>query len=744
MLNKFPSLCLTAIAVSVALHPMLSVAEEMMEQITVTATRSSRDINEITSYVSVIDSEQMQQQLVTDIRDLVRYEPGVTVEGGGRFGLAGFNIRGINGDRVLMLLDGVPLADEFSFGPALSARRDFVDVDLLESVEIIRGPASTLYGSDAIGGVVAFVSKDPKNIVAEGEQFGGRAKLGYMSASDEWWATGQIAGYQGDWQWLLTATERRGNEFDSYFDGGDAFGPNRVMAEPQENESTSGQFKLIYSPNESHRLTWIADMLQGDTQTDVLSQVGTSVRGVRIDESIGIDTRERTRVQMNYEYRGEQVLFDKVLTRVFWQRSQTEQDTFDTRVGPTSRMDPTPLTTLRSRNSQFDQRIRGGLIQFDKQFSGFGEHYLIYGSELQLTNSVSLRNGATVAADSGQNLPEFVIFPTRDFPESDARELSFFIQDEIQFLDGKLMLSPGVRYDKFRLTPQQDALFTAGNPGVETSAFNDSELSAKLGALYKIDDSHNIWLQFAEGFRIPPFDDLNVGFTNFAGGYTSLANPDLEPERVKSWELGMRGTYAAFDWGLSVYHNRYDNFIESLAVRGFNPATGLLEFQARNLNEVVIRGVDARFGWYLGESFDALKGFRVNGAFTWLESEDKATGLELDSILPPQAVIGVGYGMPEDPWSLELVATAVQRFDAQQQPQDTTQPQFFEAPGYLTLDLLGHVKLAEPLTLNYGVFNLTDRQVWPGSEVRGRTVDENLGRFTQPGRNFTMTLTYIF
>ena len=120
------------------------------------------------------------------------------------------------------------------------------------------------------------------------------------------------------------------------------------------------------------------------------------------------------------------------------------------------------------------------------------------------------------------------------------------------------------------------------------------------------------------------------------------------------------------------------------------------------------------------------------------------TGLELDSILPPQAVVGVGYGMPEDPWSLELVATAVARFDSQQQPVDASEVQFFEAPGYMTLDLLGHIRLAEPLTLNYGLFNITDRQIWPGSEVRGRTVSENLGRFTQPGRNFTLTATYVF
>ncbi len=738
-----------ALCIASALVSSVSVAEAIpgdaaFETITISATRSERDINEITSHVSVIDSEQIDAQVMTDIRDLVRYEPGVSVEGGGRFGLAGFNIRGINGDRVLMLLDGVPIADEFSFGPALSARRDFVDIDMLQQAEIIRGPASTLYGSDAIGGVVAFISKDPKHLVAEGERFGGRLKTGYVSASDEWWVTGQLAGYAGDWQWLLSGTERQGHEIESFYTKGPETGSERVAADPQESTSTSGQIKLIYTPSEHHRLMLIADMLNGSTQTDVQSSVDTLVRGVLITESLGDDERERSRIQLNYEYDNEHTLFDKFLLRGFMQETDTLQNTKEERFGAVSRTDPTPIALDRTRSSRFEQRIRGGILQFDKSFSGWGEHYLIYGSELQFTESTSLREGATFVTETGVQVPEFTAFPARDFPESEARELSFFVQDEIRFLDGKLTVSPGVRYDEFTLSPREDALFAAANPGVETASFDDSEVSAKLGTLYKLTDGLTMWLQYAEGFRIPPFDDINVGFTNFAGGYTSLANPDLEPEQVKSYEVGLRGVNAEVDWSVSYYHNDYDNFIESLSMVGFNPSTGLVEFQAKNLSEVTIEGIDARATWFLGERFDALEGVRINTAITWLTSKNEATGEELESILPPQAVLGIGYGMPEDPWSVEFVATAVERFDSQQQPLNEEVPRFFEAPGYVTFDLLGHVRLAEALNVNYGIFNITDKETWIGTEVRGRTENENLGILTAPGRNFTVSLNYQF
>ena len=739
MIKRIPWLCLTAVSLSSALLPAVS-AEEAVEHISVTASRSERDINEIASYVSFIDSDTMQQQLMTDIRDLVRYEPGVSVEGGGRFGLSGFNIRGINGDRVLMLLDGVPLSDEFSFGPALSARRDFIDIDLLQSVEIIRGPASTLYGSDAIGGVVAFTSKAPKDMVAPGESLAGKVKLGYASAADEGWLSGQLAAVQGNWQWLLSATRRQGHETESYFSQGPETGSERLMAEPQRQHSQSGQAKLIYSPSASQQFTFIADHLQGESKTDLLSQVGTVVRGVRIDASQGDDERQRSRLQFNYQYNGELAAFDKLLARLYWQQSDTEQDSVEQRFGAAGRQDTTPIAMLRNRHSEFSQHARGASLQFDKAFAN---HYLIYGTELQLTDSDSLRDGDTRRADNGDLLPEGSVFPTRDFPRSSAREVAIFVQDEMRLLDGKLTLSPGLRYDKFNLSPKADALFSSANPGVETQAYSDSEVSAKFGALYRLSSQYTLWSQFAEGFRIPPFDDINVGFTNFAGGYTSLPNANLAPERVKSWELGIRARLDSLDWEFSLYHNRYDNFIESLAVKGFNPATGLLEFQARNLDKVTIRGADARINWYPMQQHSSFSSLRVTAALSWLDSKDSSTGQALDSIMPPQAVVGIGYGLPDDDWSLELVSTAVKRATVAQ-PTEANAAQPFAAPGYVSLDLLGHLNLAANWRLNWGVFNLTDRKIWSASEVRGRTTAENVGQFTQPGRNITASVSYRF
>ena len=739
-----------ALALLVSGLSSASIAETFedanFEQITVTSSRFDTDIDEIASSVSVIDSEQMDKMVATDIRDLVRFEPGVVVEGGGRFGLSGFNIRGINADRVLMLLDGAPIADEFSFGPGLSARRDFIDVDMIERVEIIRGPASTLYGSDAIGGVVSFISKDPNQLLADDEQMGGRVKVGYASVANEWMTNAQLYGRNGDWQWLLNATARNGSETENYFDG-EGTGLERNATNPQDNSTESAQLKLIYQPNDAHRLEFLADYLHGETETNVLSQVDTFVRGVRITESRGIDERDRTRLQLNHTYSNETALFDKVLTRVYWQETDNAQATREGRFGAASRQEPTPVQLGRTRDSEFNQTVEGVIVQLDKQFTtGDVKHHLIYGSELQYTDSEALREGTTFVAETGAIVPEFSVFPARDFPISKARELSFFVQDEISLLDGRLTLSPGVRYDEFKLTPYPDEIFIIANPGVEAVPFDDSQVSLKLGAVYDLNETTNVWLQYAEGFRIPPFDDLNVGFTNFAGGYTSLPNPNLKPESVESWEVGVRQRLDAVKWSVSAYHNNYDNFIESRATIGFNPATQLLEFQATNRDSVVIEGIDAQLTWFLGESVSSLNGWELQGALTWLDSEDEATGQEIESILPPQAVVGIGYTDSNDIWSVELIGTFVQRFDSQSQPEDPTEPRLFEAPGYAQFDLLANYNVSEDLTVNLGIFNIFDRKSWSGTEVRGLDVSDatNVNFLTQPGINAAVNATYSF
>ena len=182
--RRFPLLALL-------LCPPLTLASEaqptQFDTVTVTATHSEQSLGSVPSTVSVVDARQIDQQQIKNMKDLVRYEPGVSVSGtGSRFGLSGISIRGIGGNRVLTQVDGVSVPGEFAFGPFLSAQRNYIDLDTVKQVEIIRGPASTLYGSDAIGGAVSFLTKDAGDYLEDGDDSYARLKTGYDGGDDSW------------------------------------------------------------------------------------------------------------------------------------------------------------------------------------------------------------------------------------------------------------------------------------------------------------------------------------------------------------------------------------------------------------------------------------------------------------------------------------------------------------------------------------------------------------------------------
>ena len=144
-----------------------------LTQVTVSATKSERDPLTTPGEVSVLDQEYFQQRQAQSLDDVLRYEPGVDSRIGPRNMGEGPNIRGLQRARVLTLLDGVRL--NFQAG---HKGRIFIDMDQLKQVEVVRGPNSALYGSQALGGVVAMVTKDPSDYLAPDMQYGIREKFG--------------------------------------------------------------------------------------------------------------------------------------------------------------------------------------------------------------------------------------------------------------------------------------------------------------------------------------------------------------------------------------------------------------------------------------------------------------------------------------------------------------------------------------------------------------------------------------
>lgn len=718
---------------AVAAAPLAAQTVDL-EVVTITATRIETRVVDVPATVTVKGREDMDRELVFDLKDLVRYEPGVTVsDDGGRFGLSDITIRGIGGNRVLMEVDGVRMPDAFSIGSYADAGRDVVDTDLLKRVEIVRGSVSSLYGSDAIGGVVAFTTKDPADLLSADRNYGFSTKAGYSGRNDSTVAGGTFAARAGALSGLLAYTRRDGHETENSGDIG-GVGTMRTEPVPQDRYSDSVLAKLVFDATDTQRLrlTWEGSRI--DTFTDVLTAVSATppvAGGTQTTGLVGSDEQQRSRITFDHAFPlGE--------WRVYRQESETSQETLESRNAATLAGVIMPQT--RWRLFDFEQEEVGAEVTLFSRFEALGAaHTLAYGAEYIETDTVQLRTGLQTNLLTGVTSPAILpdVFPVRDFPLTKTRRASIFVQDEISL--GAWTITPGVRYDDYALRPTVDAIFAADNPGFVAADIDETNVSPKLGVMYRITEYSTGYFNYAAGFRTPPYDDANFGFENLAFGYTAIANPDLKSETSDSFELGWRlarpdGHYLA----LSAYYNLYDDFIESL-VGSFDPARGLIVFQSQNLNEVRIRGVEVAAGMPLEGLSDSLRGLSVRLAASYARGENRTDDTPLNSIDPPKAVIGFAWRAPSQRWGAELVTT----FADSPRRVDDSLGEPFVPPSYTKVDLLADIAITPQLRLNAGLFNLTDEKYWEWADVSGRLASNRwLDRYTRPGRTAGATIRY--
>lgn len=706
------------------------------QRIQVTATRGERALSDVPSTVDVIDREQLDDRLIRDIKDLVRYEPGVSVTStNGRFNaLSGFRIRGLDGNRVLIQTDGIPVSDNFGFGANLSANRNFVDLETLKQVEIVRGPASSLYGSDALGGVVAFVTKDPSDYLEEGKDAYFGLKFGFESDWEGLFG-GATAAFGGDrWSGMVAVSHRQGKETENQGDnestGPAADGVNyRTAPNPLRRDGRSLLSKLVYAPSENQRFK-----LTVEGNEDYSSVEAFTSRSLPAGFTSGISSQEgrdhqtRARVSLEHEVDTLDAGFaDSLNWRIYRQDSESTQRTQELRSN----------NTRRVMDHNFDQRLYGLQGIFYKTFTtGTVDHDLTYGLDASWSETHEKRDGMTINLATGaiSKTVGLEVFPVRDFPISKTTKIGAYVQDEMHFADGKFSLIPGLRVDYYKLDPTLDNIFAEDNPGVAVEGMDETSVSPKLGGVWRFAEGWSLFGNYAHGFRAPPYGDVNVGFTNLTAGYTVVANPDLKPETSDGYELGVRFSNDAFYAGLTSYYNDYRDFIESFVLVSRPPQTPLMVFQSQNVADARIYGAEFKAGVDFGALSERWDGWSLRGAVAYARGDNKTDDAPLNSVDPLRGTLGLAYD--REGWGAELVGSFAER---KKRPADDSH---YRPAGYGVLDLLAHWEFAPGAKVNVGVLNLADKKYTEWGDVNGiLETSAVLDRYSRPGRTLSASLS---
>jgi hemoglobin/transferrin/lactoferrin receptor protein len=749
------SLCLSGTALA---QQAATATETELETITVEGKKQDR-LAQAPQTVTTERSE-LDRRMVTDFSDFAR-----RIDAGVNFNqrTKSVNIRGLQDNRVLTTIDGIRLP--WLTDPRDSARGggNAFDFDSLSSVDITKGADSSKYGSGALGGVVELRTLNPEDIIEDGKNFGALTKSTYDSTDDSFGGNAAIAGRFDDAWLLVQGGYKKGHETDNQGSIG-GYGSARTEANPSDFVQENLLVKFHKYIEGGHRIGLTGELFNRDEDIDnrrgttASYQPGTLKSGEEVD---------RKRISASYDYispDGSDIV-DQASIVVFGQKETLNNRTDGFRL-PDGRAFIIPgdpffygyPTGVYKRDNMIEQTSYGLTGSASKKVDLGGlSHEFRFGGDISWQDTHQYSSGV----DNCPDVPwQFIPQPfgpqscrmlhtnASDMPDVDSTVAGFFVEDDIRFLDERLTITPGVRFDWYSHSPKLTDAFE-DSPNFDPDYLgksNDFGISPKLRLAWQATPELELFTQYARGFRAPTVTELYQNY-GAPGSYARIGNPDLETETSNGFEVGARYEGTDYTWSATVFNNYYRNFIDTVTIAppgGEYPVGGITGYD--NRDKVRIYGVELGGEWRFQENW------RTWGSFAWSHGKDTGRNEYLNSVAPVRAIVGLGYFT--ETWGSDLsltMAGARDKVSPGEPGAGGVTGRGFRAPGYGLVDAtvwwqperIGDVDLSG-LRVQAGVFNVFDKKYWNAVDVPDDTSDASRDYFTEAGRTFKVSISKRF
>ncbi len=527
---------------------------------------------------------------------LFRGEPGLAVQSDGAWGQNPV-LRGLKKESIGILIDGVRLNSAQPQGAIAS----FLDAGLLERAEVVKGPSSVLYGSGAMGGAVNLLT--PRLHFADAPAHGGRVSL-TGSTVDKGFAGAGIYRYASPEHALVLGVA--GRDIDDYRspDG-------RVPRTGYEADSLLLKYGFRTAGG-----TVLRANLQRHVDDDVWypgsARTGGQPGGAGIPPPLGRVTIHSPK-----------------------QKRELIELGVDTRIGAGT------LSADIYRQDVFRQ-IRAYSDALGRDYVRNDVTFATDGAKLRYLVPVGERHLLTIGAEHWRmsadparymdNNPPLFNNNMRNDPFSKGRLQSTgaFIQDEIGF--GDTLVVAALRYDRVVGNAAQKGV----GPGAQTTGLRhaDDTVAWSIGASHAISPALNPYVSLGSAYRAA---DMRERFEDSArgDGYFHIGNPDLDPERSTSIELGVKGDTPALGYRLAVFHTRVDDYIAGRVTGADHPQNGLPIKRTENLDKVSIYGIE-------GSASKPFGSWLADASFTWLRGRNHQDDEPLTEMPPPEIRLGIG------------------------------------------------------------------------------------------------------
>jgi hemoglobin/transferrin/lactoferrin receptor protein len=722
----------SALGVQAQTAPAAPQPAVTLKEVVVSGSRREQSVDDLPMTLDVLDSADIEQGQIRDIRDAVKNIPNVSVRRAparfalaqgdtGREGNAGFNIRGLEGNRVLMLVDGIRIPRSYAFNANVFGR-DTLSIDLIKRIELVKGPASVLYGSDGIAGLVNFITHEPADFLKDGKTLGGRASIGYSGDDRGTAVATTVAGRASELlDWQITAAVNRGQELANKGDSA-IVGPRRTAPNPQSDRGNALLGKAVLRPGSGQKHVLTFEHVDKKSDFELLTARAVPVVApTSVLNANAATTMDRNRVTWDARYRLDAAVADNLQTVLSYQDADARELAFERRNGAADRL----------RDSNYRERTLQAGIQADTivRMSAQWAQKFTYGLDHTRAKITNLETGLVPAAGE--------TFPLKRFPDTTESSSALYGQDEL--IGGNWSITPGLRFDHFSVDASQTGF------AVQVVSPSGSAVSPKFGVLYRATPQWSVFGNYAGGFRAPNAGQVNAFFQNATQFYRTIPNPGLKPEKSKNLEFGVRARLDRLTLDSAVFYGRFTNLIQdNVQVAGNFTAQSPTVFQSINIDNATISGFEIRGVMDWGP----LGASRLSTPFAYGQARGrvKNTGRPLDTVDPAKLSVGVRFETAG--WDVWLDANhhSAKKFeDIGTQLVGTPATPQFAVPAATTLDLGGQWRIGKTVRINAGIANLTDKKYWNWSDVRSVAASSPaLDAYTQPGRHFNVSLVADF
>jgi len=648
-----------------------TIQASTLDKITITtATKTEKSIDGVTASVVVITEKDIEKTGASTLDKILQKIPSINAQYG-RFphpsssSKASISLRGMGSNGTLILIDGKRLSGETE-SPYEMTR---ITSSMIERIEIVKGSMSTLYGSDAIGGVINIITKKiDKNVTTLDLKYGSNSEGEAINKNANLTNRGRV----GKFKYKIHAsiddttpyTENKsytqqainpssGADLNSYpLDN--ASGDYHVTYKDEATVRTIGT-RLEYDFSDNFTAGFDLNYFTENREGQYLGNAASSLGGLITNTPVNSEDKNR-RIDIssdfNYIINDDLSMNTKLYRSYYKKRNYTD-----------------PLTFYGSTNTKFSANVTIDTLES-------GLTYILNDSNI-ITTGLEYRKETR---DSGAINP---IASSSEFVTKIVKYKSLFIQDEIEFSD-TLNAIIGARYDNISNA--------------------DNKITLQAGLVKNLTDNTSIRANYAQGYRTPDIAELYVNSMYYKGAKRYGAEVintikteayDLKPEQSQTFELSLSNKYKNLSSTFTIFNNKVKDKIDLVSYNDSNSSTKY--YTSENIDKVDIKGAEVSFDYSLNKNID----FGINA--TYLKTEDESTGKELTYTPDISASFNTNYKIT-DAFNTNLML----RYIGEQFTNSTNTE---EANAYTLVDLGAQYQINKNIEYYIGIDNIFNKEV---------------------------------